>query len=526
MPDPHSARPGARMYRTGDLVRWRSDGTLEILGRVDRQVKVRGYRIELGEVEAALLRHPTLRAAAVVVREEGPGHRRLAAYVVPADLEVTPTGADLRRWLKQRLPEYMVPATITALPALPLSANGKVDHRALESLDVEPQAGPAGDPPVGESPRTPVEEILAGLAAGVMGLPAIGVLDNLFELGIDSVLIIQLVTRARAAGLNVDPALLFRHPTIAGLAGAIGGEIEAEAAPDFGLLEGFDREAMIREFAEESGADVEDVYPLSPMQEGMIFHSRLEPGVGSYVEQFTCRLLGDLDAVAFERAWLGVVARHPALRTSFHPAEFDLPVQVVHREASLPFERLDWRGLEPADQEVALADFLREDRRAGFVPSQAPLIRLALIRLADDAHAMVWSGHHLVFDGWCLPILLGEVLARYESPSSGVEPDLPAPRPFRDYIAWLGRQDLARAEAHWRRELSGFTRPTRLGLEGAYTNDPCRSRRPLRRARSDARSSQADRALRWPSARPRKADPGHGHPRGLGAPPVALQRPG
>jgi len=471
VPDPHSARPGARMYRTGDLVRWRPDGMLEILGRADRQVKVRGYRIELGEVESALLRHPALRAAAAVVREEAPGDRRLAAFVVPADPGAAPAGADLRRWLKQGLPQYMVPATITTLAALPFSTNGKVDHRALASLGADPEAGTATGADAGVAPRTPAEEVLARLAAGVMGVPAVGVLDNLFEMGIDSVLIIQLVSRARAAGLRLDPALLFRHPTIAELADAIAGrsEPEPEAVPAGGLPGGFDREAMIREFAAESGGGVEDAYPLSPVQQGMIFHSRLEPEAGSYVEQFTCRLRGGLDAGAFERAWLGVVARHPALRTSFHWAEVDQPVQVVHREVQLPVERLDWRGLGPAAQEAALDALLREDRRRGFVPSQAPLIRLALIRLADDLHAMAWSGHHLVFDGWCLPILLGEVLAGYEAASAGSELDLPPARPFRDYIAWLGRQDLARAEAHWRRELAGFARPTRLGIEGGAT---------------------------------------------------------
>jgi amino acid adenylation domain-containing protein len=467
LPDPYSGSPGARMYRTGDLGRWRADGTLEILGRGDRQVKVRGYRIELGEVESALLRHPELRNAAVVVREDGPGDRRLAAFVVPAEGGTAPAASDLRRWLKQGLPEYMVPASFTALEAFPLSTNGKLDRRALAALEPATQAIAVPESGFGVAPRTPAEESLARLAAEVMGVAAVGVHDNLFEMGIDSVLIIQMVSRARKAGLRLDPALLFRHPTVAELAEATGAETATSATSrtefPVDLLDGLDREALVREIGVD--VDVEDVYPLSPVQEGMIFHARLDPDAGVYVDQFTCRLRGALDGEAFERSWRRLVARHPALRTAFHQSASDRPLQVVHREVDLPVERLDWRGLDPDGHEARLADYLRDDRRRGFVPSRAPLLRLALIRLADDLHAMVWTGHHLVFDGWCLPVMLGEVLACYEAETTGREPVLPPARPFRDYIAWLRTRDLSEAEAYWKRMLAGFRSPTPLGVD-------------------------------------------------------------
>ncbi|WP_435021132.1 amino acid adenylation domain-containing protein [Tundrisphaera sp. TA3] len=467
LPDPFGAIPGARIYRTGDLARWRPDGSLDILGRADSQVKIRGYRIELGEVESALLRDPAVKAAAVVVREDRPGERRLMAFVVPADPEDPPAGADLRRRLKQGLPEYMVPASFGILDALPLTSNRKVDRRALAAIEPETQVAADSGPIAGVAPRTPAEATLARIAAEVMGVGGIGVTDNLFELGIDSVLIIQLVSRARAAGLRLDPALLFRHPTIADLAAATLDEKPAPAhAPAEPLLD--DLPAVLAEF----GPDAEDAYPLSPVQAGMIFQDRMAPDAGSYVEQFTCRLRGSLDVEAFARAWQAVIARHPALRTSFHRADHDVPVQVVRREAAVPIARLDWSGLDPAEQDVRLAALLRDDRRLGFAPAHAPLLRLALARLGDDLHALAWSGHHLIFDGWCLPIVLGEVVAAYEMIARGLEPALPPAPPFRDYIAWLRRQDLAEAEAFWRKALAGFRTPTPWGIEADRPDVP------------------------------------------------------
>ena len=469
VPDPFGGRPGARLYRTGDLARWRPDGTLELIGRADRQVKVRGHRVEPDEIESALRAHPALAGAAVVVREDRPGDRRLAAYVVPAaDADATPTATDgdeLRRWLKARLPEPMVPATITALAALPLSANGKVDHRALAALDAP---SPARDREArgDDGPRTPAEELLARLLGDVSGLSTVGVHDNLFDLGVDSIAVIQLVARARQAGLRIDPALVFRHPSVAELAAACQAAADA-AAPErpeaaFDLLAGLDRAALL---CPDDGAALDDVYPLSPVQEGMVFHARLEPDAGVYIDQFTCRVRGPLDVEAFERSWRRLVARHPALRSAVHRVEADRPLQAVHSRVELPIDRQDWRGLDPATREARLAAYLRDDRRRGFELTRPPLLRLGLFRLDAELVQVVWTTHHLVFDGWCLPLLMHEVLVGYEALLRGDEPALPPSRPFRDYIAWLAGQDLAPAESFWRRTLAGFRAPTPLGID-------------------------------------------------------------
>ncbi len=465
VPDPFG-EPGGRLYRTGDLAVWRPDGTLELLGRADDQVKIRGIRIEPGEVESALLRHASVREAAVVVREDATGDRRLAGFVV-GSAGPAPDPAELRRWLRESLPEAMVPATIQVLDALPLSPNGKVDRRALAAVE-----GPEVTREAYVPPRTETETELARIAAGVLGVERVGINDHFLELGLDSILIIQVASRARQAGLRFDPGLLFRHPTIASLATAIAPGGRAEAAPAAGpagdVFEGFDREAAAR--ALDGGEDVEDVYPLTPVQEGMLYHSTAEPDAGAYVEQFSCRLVGPLDLGAFASAWRTLVGRHPALRTAIHWSDSDRPLQAVHRRADLPIETHDWSDLSASEQRDRLADYLRDDRRRGFVPSFAPMSRLALFRLGDGSHAMAWSSHHLILDGWCLPTLLGDVLALYESGVRGTEAGLPPSRPFRDYVAWLHRQDLAPAESYWKRTLAGFASPTPLGLERARTN--------------------------------------------------------
>ena len=926
VPDPFAETPGARLYKTGDLARWRPDGALEFLGRLDRQVKIRGYRIELGEIEDALARHPAVREVVVVAREETPGDPRLAAYLVPAETPV-PEAAALRSWVKRTLPAYMVPSAFVVLDALPLSPNGKVDHKALPA----PGADRAPSDRARVAPGNRVEAVLARITAGVLGLETVSVAENFFDLGIDSILSIQIVSRARREGVRLSPGQLFQHPTIAELAlvadtsapvaeeeEVVAGPVpltpiqrwfldqdqphpehfnqavllEIEPAPETGHLAeavravidhhdalrlrftrdesgwrqvqaratsdeegdpvfasidlsalgaaeqtaalaaeaarahaslnlelgplarfvlfrlGPDRPARLlivihhlavdgvswrilledlagayqalrrgeapalppkttsfRRWAEtlarfaESGAldadrdywlgaglstvprlpvdlgvggdpgtvadaatvsialdaeatgallrevprasnsmindallsglarslapwiggrtilvdieghgrdelddgldlsrtvgwfttvfpvqlsvdpdaspaetlrsvkeqlgnvprngighgllsvagadreiaerlrdrqraeirfnylgqldqtlpatsgftlaresagplhspltrrshlleidgrvvegelrldwtfnagvhrretiagmaerflealrdlvadcrstggagytpadfplarldqaaidravsgehDIEDIYPLSPMQEGMLFHTTLAPESGVYIQQFTCRLRGALDVPAFASAWQSVLDRHPALRTAFRWIDLDRPMQVVSRNVTLPIDEHDWRGLSEAEQGAALETYLAADRARGFVPSWAPLLRVVLFRLARDIYQLVWSYHHLVMDGWCLPIVLEEVLAFHEAKRRGRSLSLPPTAPFRDYIAWLRDQDSGRSEAFWRHALGGFTAPTPLGVDRPETGRDERS---------------------------------------------------
>ncbi|MDX1999260.1 MAG: amino acid adenylation domain-containing protein, partial [Thermoanaerobaculia bacterium] len=849
VPDPSGNTPGARIYRTGDLVRHGPEGELRFLGRLDGQVKVRGFRIELGEIEAALRALPGVAQAAVVTPEDNDGRRRLVAFVTPTTCDI---GA-LRAALVARLPEYMVPGRLTALPSLPLTSSGKVDARTLLAMaattsDALPEAGD-------DSPRTAREETLATIWREVLGHAHIGIHQSFFELGGDSISSLQVVARARRAGLSISPEKIFALRTVAALAAedlepalvapkaiagpgpvplgpaarrffageppkpdhfnqaalfvpaealdvtrlrsavaraaafhdalhfvyrcntegwraedpgtrdgvvtseielapgdgegfapalaaAIGsaqrsldlasgrlgtvvllrsaqgdrllvvlhhlavdvvswpvfladleaayrgetppseelpgasfadwsrqraagletatstedgaGDLEDDRLPvdvpgaedlvagtrthwleldaaassaflaagrlgDAGRgplvfllaalatvlgrwtgrervaieLEGHGREASgdldvsrtvgwftafrpvalslgsaptpagalataqqaiasssrtfarapevvlnylgtldtqsagpsagsswlvpapepvadtvapeqrrwhafevnaavrdgrlhlawshgarhhaatverlaadllttlraLVDWAREVPGGLADLYPLAPMQRGLLFHVQLEGGAATYLSQSACELTGPLDRVALRRAWDAVTRRHPALRTSFHWRGLDEPLQCVHREVAL-----DWR--EDAT-DAPLADLLAADRALGFALDRPPLHRLTLVQRAPERHALVWSIHHLLIDGWSQSVVLGEVLAAYDQARRGPTPELPAGPAYRNYVAWVLERPLAAAEAHWRQRLHGFANPTPLPAAGS-----------------------------------------------------------
>src|SRR5262249_11282131 len=261
--------------------------------------------------------------------------------------------------------------------------------------------------------------------------------------GVDSIVGIQLVSRARQAGLRLDPVLLFRHPSIAGLAEAIGAsaarteqcEPSAHSVRAFELAPaGINLERLHRTFADQGG--IEDLYSLTPVQAGMLFHTLADPDAGHYVEQLVCRVRGELDQSVLRKSWDRVVARHAALRSTIHIAESGPPYQVVHCRASHPMEFEDWRALSLSEQDKRFLAFLDADRRRGFDTGRPPLSRLTLIQLEENLHQLIWSIHHVVIDGWCLSVLLHEVLDIALQLRAGREPALSEGRPFREYVAW------------------------------------------------------------------------------------------
>ncbi|WP_437756712.1 amino acid adenylation domain-containing protein [Sorangium sp. So ce1389] len=224
------------------------------------------------------------------------------------------------------------------------------------------------------------------------------------------------------------------------------------------------REPVLAQLFSRWGRGIEDAYPLSPVQQGMLFHTLYDRESGAYCQQLVCRLSGGLSPDVLRKAWATVIERHAALRTAFVQLGDDDPVQVVLREVAPPWEILDWRELPAAEQPAALERFLERDRRRGFDPERPPLMRFSLLRLADGWQ-FVWSHHHLLLDGWSLPIVLGEAIRAYEALVQGLDLDLRRPRPFRDYVAWLAERDPAASERYWRETLAGFRAPTRLGVE-------------------------------------------------------------
>ncbi|RJL21417.1 non-ribosomal peptide synthetase, partial [Bailinhaonella thermotolerans] len=454
--------PGERMYRTGDLARWTADGELEYAGRADSQVKVRGFRVEPGEIEAVLARRPGVREVAVVVREDRPGDRRLVAYVAG---EADP--ADLRAAAAESLPAHMVPSAVVRLDRLPITGSGKLDRAAL------PAPGPAAGG--GREPEGEREELLAAIFAEALGLERVGAEDGFFDLGGDSIVAIQIVSRARRAGLSISPRDVFQHRTVEALA-LVAGSVEAAGDEDR------DRplvELGPGELDEAVLAAAEDVWPLSPLQTGFYFHALLDEGASDvYTAQLVLDLDGDLDPAALRAAMDEAVLRHPNLRAAFLQRPSGEPVQVVHRFASVPWREEDLTALPGDSREAAAARLAGEERSRPFDLASPPLLRVALVRLTPYRHRIIVTNHHILLDGWSTPLLAAEVFALYTerlSPGAydGVhragEPDARdgGAAPYKRYLAWLAGRDRDAGLDAWGRALAGVTEPTLVAPEAA-----------------------------------------------------------
>nr|WP_221375296.1 non-ribosomal peptide synthetase [Actinoplanes polyasparticus] len=430
--DPFAA-PGRRMYRTGDLVRWNDEGALEFVGRADHQVKIRGFRVELGEIEAVVAAQPGVRQAAVVLRTDN-GVKRIVAYVVGPD--------DLRAGVAAVLPDYMVPSAFVRLDALPVSVNGKLDRNALPAPEFGAGAG-------GRQPRTPREKLLCDVFADVLGVPSLGIDDDFFALGGDSIMSMQLVGRARAAGLVLTPRQVFQQRTPAQLvavAGTVSGAEAVPAALSLVTLTDADR----RELAALAG-DVREVLPLSPLQSGLLFHTLLdEAGPDVYTVRMVLNLSGPVDGQRLRAAAQGLLDRHGNLAASFHHLSSGTAVSVVPTSAALNWTEVD------ASSGAAWEELLVEQGRR-FDPAAGPLVRFALARTGPSEHRLVITLHHLLLDGWSRGPLMAELSALYRSPDAAS-----TIRPYRDYLAWLTGQDRRVAEQAWAAGLQGLTEPTRV----------------------------------------------------------------
>ncbi|RAG83172.1 non-ribosomal peptide synthetase [Streptacidiphilus pinicola] len=449
--------PGERMYRTGDLVRWTEDGELEFLGRADEQVKIRGFRIELGEIETALRRHPLVGQAAVVAREDRPGVKRLAAYVVPSS--EPPQPHSLREHLAAALPDYMVPAAFVVLDALPLGATGKVNRKALPAPEFTGSAD-------SRAPRDEHEELLCALFAEVLGLTRVGIDDSFFELGGDSITSIALATKARRAGLVFAPRDVFAGKTVAGispLAVALA-DTDPVTWADGPLLD-----LDPAEYAELTAGygPVDEIWPVTPLQQGLFFHAVYDgEGTDPYAMQAPLRLDGEVDAERLRAAFQTLLDRHAALRAGFALRADGEAVQIIPSSAPIPWTEHDLTHLSAAEQHVHTAAILATDRATRFDPAAPPLVRVALVRLGAERQLLVITSHHVIWDGWSMTHALEEVLRIYRA--DGDTSALPQPAPFRTYLSWLAAQDEAAGLAAWGEELAGLEEPT-LVAPGAAT---------------------------------------------------------
>ncbi|RYF04367.1 MAG: amino acid adenylation domain-containing protein, partial [Oxalobacteraceae bacterium] len=463
IPDPFSGVAGARLYKTGDLGRWRADGTIDYLGRSDFQVKIRGFRIELGEIEAALAKCAGVREAVVLAREDQPGEKRLVAYLIAQDGAALEPAA-LRAALSASLADYMIPGAFVTLAAFPLTPNGKLDRRALPRPDVA--AAVTRDY---AAPRGATEEAVADVWKELLGLEQVGRDDHFFELGGHSLMVVSLIEHLRRRGFTVDVRSVFAAPTLAGMAVLIGAGSNAVDAvpanlippgsttivPDMLPLVALTQAEIDGIVARVPGgaAAIQDIYPLAPLQKGILFHHLLE----SEGDPYLLRVVLSFDTRARLDAFLGalqrVIDRHDILRTGFLWSGLREPVQVVYRQATLPVRELD-----AAQQGGALDRLLDQidPRHLRLDLQNAPLFAA---HVCPDAESGEWHlallHHHLVSDHITLEFIIAEVRGFLDG-----DAELPPAAPYRNFIAQTLAIDPAAQEAYFRKRLGDIDEPS------------------------------------------------------------------
>ncbi|MBB1519859.1 non-ribosomal peptide synthetase [Aquipseudomonas guryensis] len=424
LPDPFGAA-GERMYRTGDLVRWRADGTLDYLGRVDHQVKIRGFRIELGEIESQLLVLEGVQEAAVIARETPTG-KQLVGYVVARDNSDVNA---LRAELAKTLPDYMVPAQIIALAKLPLTPAGKLDRAALPEPIWQSQSY--------EAPQTDHERILAAIWADVLGVERVGRQDHFFELGGDSIVALKVVSRIRQQGLQLPLKALFEQSRLADCAASL--QREAVDAP---VLRALPR-----------GSDL----PLSHAQQRLWFLNRLDPSNGAYHMPAGLDLQGRLDRQALQAAFDQLEARHEALRTRFVEVGGEARQRILAPQG----QRIDWfdlRELPASEREIEARDYAQKLLTRPFNLASEPLLRVSVLRLADQEYRLLLVQHHIVSDGWSMQRFIGEFAAAYAAFAEGRTAQFaPLPLQYADYAQWqrdwLKSSEATRQLDYWKARL-------------------------------------------------------------------------
>ena len=426
-----------RVYKTGDLVRSLPDGNIEYIGRIDNQVKIRGFRIELGEIETVLSQYPHVQASCAIAREDIPGDKRLVAYIVPQK-EQTLTVSVLRSFLKEKLPEYMVPSAIVILEGLPLTSNGKLDRRALPAPDLHSQLS---DKYV--APRNSIEEILSGIWAQVLKVDRVGIHDNFFELGGHSLLATQIISRIpEAFGTSLPLRSLFKSPTVAQLSEVIASELQTGSSLVLPAI-----------LPVPSKQDI----PLSWAQERLWFLHHLEGESGAYTIPFAVRLEGNLNVKALSGAIEAIVRRHEVLRTRFEIKD-DKPVQVIDPNIAITLPVVDLQNV--ADPWKQVEQLAIQEAYKPFALARDPMLRVKMWQVAQQEYVLLLVIHHIAADGWSIGVLIRELSAHYRAISTASSVELPELSvQYADFTVWqrqwLTNQVLERQLSYWKQELAG-----------------------------------------------------------------------
>lgn len=440
---------GGRLYKTGDRGRYSPEGNFEFLGRLDHQVKVRGYRVELGEIERALSSHPAVRTNVVVMREDSPGEKRLVAYIVPKGT-ASPSVSDLRRGLKDTLPEYMIPAAFVLLTELPLTPTGKVDRMALPAPD-RARSGLEG---VFEPPRSPIEQEVARIWREVLDLEDISVHDNFLDLGGQSLLATRIISRLqRAFQTELTVRSLLENPTVA----TFSDHIQKEDRTDVKRLAPLLRRVREGELS------------LSFAQLRLWFLNQLDPSSAVYNIFEPWLLSGPLNITALRESFNEIVRRHEGLRTTFVAVD-GRPVQVISPELEIGLELTDISSLTESEQDDQKLRLARAEASRPFNLAKGPLLRGSLLRLSAEKHVLLITTHHIVSDAWSSRIFMRELSELYDAFSAGERSPLSElPVQYADFAQWqrdcLESEVIDRHLSYWKRQLGDTPEVLNLPLD-------------------------------------------------------------
>ena len=445
----HPSQIGERLYRTGDLGRYLPDGTIEFLGREDFQVKILGHRIELGEIEVVLGQHPQVGTAVVVVQKGESGEQQLVAYVVRKESGSELSSQALRSYLQGKLPEYMIPLHVVVLANLPLTPNGKVDRRTLPAPEVyETEARSVSIP----GTRTPIEEILAAIWCEVLGRSQVGIYDNFFALGGQSLVAMRLIARIKETFRVEIPLFdLFGALTVAEMARCVEGVVRSSQAIEIPPLVPVQRAQNL---------------PLSFAQQRLWFLNQLQPESTDYVFPIVWHLCGLLDTRAWERSLHELLHRHESLRTTF-TERMGQPIQVIHPASRYVLPVIDLQGLKQEQRKGEAWRLAEQETQHCCDLINGPLVRASLLQLEEQEHVQLLIVHHIVADGWSGEILMHEIAALYQAEVNGEPSPLPPlPIQYADYALWqrqwLRGEVLQEQLDYWRQQLAGA--PTVMNL--------------------------------------------------------------
>ncbi|WP_254846670.1 non-ribosomal peptide synthetase [Hymenobacter sp. CRA2] len=455
---PNPFRAGERMYRTGDLGRWLPDGNVAYLGRTDNQVKIRGFRVELAEIESTLQQLSGIDTAVVLARPDAQGEQALVAYLAGANV---PTDKDIRTYLEAQLPAYMVPAHLVHLEAFPLTLNGKINRNAL------PDPTSPAEQTEYVAPRTEQEAQLAAIWQQLLGRDSVGVTDNFFEIGGDSIKILRMVSEVRQKmSLEIAVADIYKHGSIEHILAHClqhQGQAAQRAATEAAVRAEIEalKERILATLSPAEQANVEDIFPMSDIEKGMVYESLVQTDRGIYHDQLVHqRAYPGFDLDRFRHALALLVQKHATLRTSFRLGTLEADVQVVHRTVPIELPYEDLTGLELRAQEATVQAYLAAEHQRPFDVTQAPLWRMKAFGLGADEVVIILQFHHAILDGWSHASFVTELNNLYLQ--LGDEPDYqptPLKSSYKDFIVQheADKQDAA-VRAYWQQELADYKR--------------------------------------------------------------------